>query len=208
MQTDGRIVSAIAASPTEAPAGPASRSGRHGRLVAEVAADLGCDWHTVNRAAIGYGLALVDDPDRIGPVTTLGLDETAFVRLGRWRKRLWSNPARRDGQLLDVVAGRDAAPPCDWLAARPDEWRDAIEWVTFDLAGSHRAVADTMLPAATQVADPFHASTWDAPPTSGSTTAAAGPAASAGTPWSQVRPAVPHPPAAGHSRRTPRRPGA
>jgi transposase len=23
--------------------------GRHGRSVAEVAADLGCDWHTVNR---------------------------------------------------------------------------------------------------------------------------------------------------------------
>jgi hypothetical protein len=54
---------------------------------------------------IGYGLALVDDPDRIGPVTTLGLDETAFVRLGPYRHRLWSTQLVGDGQLLDVVAG-------------------------------------------------------------------------------------------------------
>jgi transposase len=42
--------------------------------------------------------------------------------------------------------------------ARPAgrEWRDAIAWVTLDLAGSYRAVADTMLPHADQVADPFH----------------------------------------------------
>jgi hypothetical protein len=44
----------------------------------------------VNRPVIDYGLALVDDPDRIGEVTTLGLDETSFVRLGPYRHRLWS----------------------------------------------------------------------------------------------------------------------
>jgi transposase len=130
--------------------------GRHGRSVKEVAQDLGCDWHTVNRAVIGYGLALVDDPDRIGPVTTLGLDETAFARLGRWRHRLWSTQLVGDNQLLDVVAGRDAAPACAWLVARPESWRARIEWVTRDLAGSYRSVADTILPHATQIADPFH----------------------------------------------------
>ena len=46
--------------------------GRHGRTVSEVAADLGCDWHTVNNAVIAYGARLVDDPDRIGKVTALG----------------------------------------------------------------------------------------------------------------------------------------
>jgi transposase len=130
--------------------------GRHGRTVAEVAGELGCDWHTVNRAVIGYGLALVDDPDRIGAVATLGLDETAFVRTGPYRQRLWSTQLVGDGQLLDVVAGRDAAPACSWLAQRPADWREAIEWVTLDLSGSYRSVADTMLPHATQVADPFH----------------------------------------------------
>jgi transposase len=43
-----------------------------------------------------------------------------------------------------------------WLAERPAAWRGAIEWVTLDLSGSYRSVADTMLPDATQVADPFH----------------------------------------------------
>lgn len=63
--------------------------GRHSRSVTEVAADLGCDsWHTVNRAEIIYGTALIDDPERIGNVTVLGLDETAFVRLGELRQRL------------------------------------------------------------------------------------------------------------------------
>ncbi|MTV26058.1 ISL3 family transposase [Nitriliruptoraceae bacterium ZYF776] len=130
--------------------------GRHGRSVAEVAGELGCDWHTVNRAVIAYGLALVDDPDRIGPVSVLGLDETAFVRTGEFRQRIWSTQLVGDGQLLDVVVGRDAAPACRWLAGRTPQWRAAIEWVTMDLSGSYRAVADTMLAHAAQVADPFH----------------------------------------------------
>lgn len=156
MQTDARIVIGQRGITDRAARWACEQVGRHGRSVAEVAADLGCDWHTVNRAVIGYGLALVDDPDRIGTVAVLGLDETAFVRLGRWRHRMWSTQLVGDGQLLDVVAGRDAAGACAWLAQRPAAWRDAIEWVTLDLSGSYRSVADTMLPDATQVADPFH----------------------------------------------------
>jgi transposase len=52
--------------------------GRHGRTVNEV----GCDWHTVNDTVIAYGTVLIDDPDRIGAPTALGLDETLFVRVG------------------------------------------------------------------------------------------------------------------------------
>lgn len=37
--------------------------GRHGRAVFEVAADLGCERHTVNDAVVAYGIVLVDDPD-------------------------------------------------------------------------------------------------------------------------------------------------
>jgi transposase len=36
-------------------------------------------------AVAAYGTPLVEDPDRIGPVTALGLDETLFARTGRWR---------------------------------------------------------------------------------------------------------------------------
>jgi len=130
--------------------------GRHGRSVAEVAADLRADWHTINRAVIAYGTALVDDPDRIGQVAVLGLDETAFVRRGRFRVKQWSTQLVGHGQLLDVVEGRDAAPACAWLAGRDPAWVDAIGHVTLDLSGAYRKVADTMLPDAVQVADPFH----------------------------------------------------
>ena len=58
--------------------------GRDGRAVSEVARQLGCDWHTVMDAVVAYGTPLVVAPDRIGTVTALGLDETLFVRKGRW----------------------------------------------------------------------------------------------------------------------------
>ncbi len=69
---------------------------------------------------------------------------------------MWSTSIVGDGRLLDVVEGRDALPACRWLAQRPDGWVEQITWVTLDLSGAYRLVADTMLPGATQVADPFH----------------------------------------------------
>ena len=91
-----------------------SQVGRHGRSVAEVAMDLGCDWHTVMDAVALYGTPLIDDPDRFDTVTALGLDETLFCREGRFRIQCWSTQIVdvRRGQLLDVVAGRDSSEPC------------------------------------------------------------------------------------------------
>ena len=132
--------------------------GRWGRTVNEVAVELGCDWHTVNDAVIAYGTVLVDDPDRIGQPTALGLDETLFCRQGPWRSQCWSTSIVDvgTGRLLDVVAGRSAAEPCRWLAARGEEWLKGIAWATLDLSGPYRSVFDTMLPDAVQIADPFH----------------------------------------------------
>jgi transposase len=132
--------------------------GRHGRSVSEVAVDLSSDWHTVMDAVVLFGRPLVDDPARFGTVNALGLDETLFAREGPFRRQLWSTQIVdvRRGQLLDVVAGRDAAGPCAWLAARPDGWRAGIGWATLDLSASYKSVFDTMLPDAVQVADPFH----------------------------------------------------
>jgi hypothetical protein len=62
--------------------------GKLGRTVSEVADELGCDWHTVNDTVVD------DDPDRIGEVTALGLDETLFVRQGRWRTQRSARPGR------------------------------------------------------------------------------------------------------------------
>jgi transposase len=132
--------------------------GRWGRTVNEVAVELGCDWHTINDAVIAYGTVLVDDPARVGEPTALGLDETLFCRQGPWRRQCWSTSIVDvgTGRLLDVVAGRSASEPCAWLAARGEKWLERIAWATLDLSGPYRSVFDTMLPDATQIADPFH----------------------------------------------------
>lgn len=147
-------------------AGVTDRAGRwmtgqvgRGRPVSEVAAELGCDWHTVMDAVLAYGTPLIEDPGRIGQVTALGLDETLFVRTGRWRRRSWVTSivdVARPAQLLDVVPGRSAKAPSAWLEARPEPWRDGIDWAALDLSGPYRKTFDDSLPDATQVADPFH----------------------------------------------------
>lgn len=132
--------------------------GRHGRTVNEVALELGCDWHTINDTVLAYGTPLIEDPARIGEPTALGLDETLFARVGKWRRQAWSTSIVdvEAGRLLDVVPGRSAAEPCRWLAERGGAWSANIRWATLDLSGPYRSVFDTMLPDATQIADPFH----------------------------------------------------
>lgn len=157
-EQDPEIASARCQLTTRAARWATVQVGRHGRAVAEVADDLCCDWHTVMDAVIIYGTVLIDDPDRFGDVCAVGLDETLFARHGPYRTLAWSTQIVdvAGGQLLDVVAGRDSSAPCAWFAARPQQWRDGIGWATLDLSASYRTVFDTMLPHATQVADPFH----------------------------------------------------
>ena len=133
--------------------------GRDGRSVAEVARELGCDWHTVMDAVVAYGTPLVDDPDRIGQVNALGLDETLFARTGAWRTQSWCTSIVDVGspsQLLDVVEGRTAKAASGWIDARPEAWRNNVAWATLDLSGPYRKAFDDSLPDARQVADPFH----------------------------------------------------
>jgi transposase len=133
--------------------------GRSARSVNEVAVELGWDWHTINDAVVSYGTALVDDdPDRFGVVGALGLDEVLFARIGPWRRQEFSTQIVdvEAGQLLDVVPGRSGAGPRACLEAKGKEWRDQVRWATLDLSGPYRAVFDSMLPDAVQVADPFH----------------------------------------------------
>ena len=147
-------------------AGVTARAGRwmtrqvgQAQSVSAVAAQLGCDWHTVMDAALAYGTPLVEDPGRIGAVAALGLDETLFVRTGAFKRRSWATSivdVTRPAQLLDVVEGRTAKAASDWIEARPKAWRDAIAWAALDLSGPYRKTFNDSLPKATQVADPFH----------------------------------------------------
>jgi transposase len=109
-------------------------------------------------AVTAWGSRLIDDPNRFGSVAAVGLDETLCVRVGRYRQQVWSTQIVdvRRGQLLDVIAGRNSGPACAWFAARPAGWCEQVRWATLDLSAAYRAVFDTMLPDAVQVADPYH----------------------------------------------------
>jgi len=133
--------------------------GRAGRAISDVAGELGANWHAVNDAVMAYGQALLDvDVDRVGQVEALGVDEVLFARQGRWRTQAWSTSIVdvAAGKLLDVIEGRSSVGLCEWLTAMPEAWREAICWAVLDLSGPWRLAFDTMLPDATQVADPFH----------------------------------------------------
>jgi transposase len=111
--------------------------------VNELAVEFGCAWHTVNDAVLAYGEALVDDdPGRLGEPTALGLDETLFVRLGEYHRQHFSTSIVDvgAGKLLDVVPARSGVKPCEWLAARDQQWLANIQWATLDLSGPYRAV--------------------------------------------------------------------
>jgi transposase len=114
----------------------------------------------VNDAVIAYGTPLVEDHDRIGAVSALGLDETLFCRTGKWRTQQWCTSivdvSPGHTQLLDVVPGRSATGPSGWLERRPVDWRDAIRYGVLDLSGPYRKTFDDSLEHVTQVADPFH----------------------------------------------------
>jgi hypothetical protein len=74
--------------------------------VADVADDLGADWHTVNDAVVAYGGRLVDDPECIGAVTALGLDE-GWARGSTPRSPPWSYTS---GNAVWVLATRTQRP--------------------------------------------------------------------------------------------------
>ncbi len=137
--------------------------GRLGRTVAEVAAELGCDWHTVMDAVAAYGTALLAaDTSRTDGVSALGLDETLFVRRGARHTKSWATSVvdvgggDRAPKLIEVIEGRTAKTVSAWIDAQPRVWRDAICWGTLDLSGSYAKVFNDSLPDAVQVADPFH----------------------------------------------------
>ena len=83
--------------------------------MSDVATELGCGWYTVNDAVLAWGETLLAaDTERVGSVEALGLDETLFARHSRWRTRVWCTSIVDvcGGQLLDIVAGRDAQAAC------------------------------------------------------------------------------------------------
>ncbi|WP_066517366.1 ISL3 family transposase [Curtobacterium ammoniigenes] len=134
------------------------------RTISRVAAGLGVSWHTANSAVLTEGRrTLIDQPGRLDGVTTIGVDEHVWRHTRRGDKYvtviidLTPNRTRtRPARLLDMVPGRSKQVFKDWLAARPQSWRDGIEVVAMDGFTGFKTAAAEELPDAVPVMDPFH----------------------------------------------------
>lgn len=132
--------------------------------ISRVAAGLAVSWSAANDAILAEGKRkLIDDPHRFDGVTTIGVDEHVWRHTKRGDKyvtviidltpvRSKNGPAR----LLDMVEGRFKAVFKQWLAARPQQWREGVEVVAMDGFTGFKTAAAEELPDAAPIMDPFH----------------------------------------------------
>jgi hypothetical protein len=64
--------------------------GELARPVSTVADEFGVCWWTIMNAVIEHGTPLVDDPQRIGRVRQLGIDETSFLAANRTHATIYA----------------------------------------------------------------------------------------------------------------------
>ena len=132
--------------------------GEEARAVSVVAAELGVCWWTVMNAVVEHGSPLVDDPDRIGVVAQLGIDETTYLSAKPAHPTIYATGLvdLQARVLIDLVEGNAAADLRRWTAGADPRWLGRIEVVATDLAESFRAGLSPHLAHARRVADPFH----------------------------------------------------
>ena len=132
--------------------------GAHARPVAQVAREFAVCWWTVMNAVIEHGTPLVDDPDRVGRVRQLGIDETSFLAATPDHPTLYATGLvdLERHILIDMVEGNAAADLRRWTSNAHPGWLAGIEVVATDLAESFRAGLSPGLAHARRVADPFH----------------------------------------------------
>lgn len=136
----------------------ATRQVGYGRTVKEVAAELGCDWHTVNDAVTTYGAALLAaDRQRVIHTSALGLDETNFVRFKDQRTSYATTVCDVEHhRIVDIVPTRRFEVVAGFLDHQPENWKAGIRVGTLDMSDAYAAVYSVILPRAAQVVDPFH----------------------------------------------------
>jgi transposase len=132
--------------------------GEEARPVSRVAAEMGVCWWTVMNAVIEHGTPLVDDPDRIGAVRQLGVDETTYLSAKPDHPTIYATGLvdLEAKVLIDMVEGNSAADLRRWTENAHPRWLGGIEVVATDLAESFRAGLSPHLSHARRVADPFH----------------------------------------------------
>lgn len=130
-----------------------------GRTVSEVAAELDCDWHTVNDAVTTYGGALLAaDRKRLTKTRAIGLDETSFVRLGGHAQTSYATTVCdvEHHQIIDILPSRHFVDVAGFLNKQPAGWKQRIAFGALDMSNTYAAVYTVILPKAAQVVDAFH----------------------------------------------------
>jgi len=137
----------------------ATRQVGGGRTVAEVAAELVCDWHTVNDAVCTYGEALLAaDRKRLNKTSAIGLDETSFVKLAKSIHTHYATTVAdvENHQIIDILPTRNYTDVAGWIDKQPAAWKQRIRFGALDMSQTYAAVYTVILPDAAQVVDPFH----------------------------------------------------
>jgi transposase len=132
--------------------------GRNARPVIQMAHELGVCWDTVMDAVREHGEPLVDDPGRVGRVSALGIDETAWLTVTKDHPTLFATGLvdLRAKIVIDVIRGNSPLALGSWLDRQPAPWLAGVRVVATDLAESYRSGLDGRLDHAIRVADPFH----------------------------------------------------
>ncbi len=137
------------------------------RAVDRVATEFGVSWPTVQRQITAAALALATARGhRPRLVAQLGIDEHRF-RSVRWFKNDVGSWQRVEpwmttfvdlgnGEVLDVVDGRDSAAVSTWLAGQPRWWRRRVQVVAIDPSAAFRSAVRRWLPKAHVSVDHFH----------------------------------------------------
>lgn len=130
-----------------------------GRTVSEVAAELDCDWHTVNDAVTTYGSALLAaDRKRLTRTRAIGLDETNFVRFSGHAQAQYATTVCdvEHRQIIDILPSRHFVDVAGFLDKQPVGWKQRITFGALDMSNTYAAVYTVILPKAAQVVDSFH----------------------------------------------------
>jgi transposase len=128
------------------------------RPVSKVAEELGVCWWTIMNTVIEHGTPLVDDPQRVGRVRQLGIDETSFLAANRQHATIYATGLvdLERHVVIDMVEGNSAADLRRWTSNADRRWLAGIKVVATDLTESFRAGLSPNLDHARRVADPFH----------------------------------------------------
>ena len=133
--------------------------GELARPVSKVATEFGVCWWTVMNAVIEHGTPLVDDPDRVGRVRQLGIDETSFLKANRHHATVYATGLvdLQRHVMIDMVQGNRAADLRRWtVRRRPPVAGATSTWWPPIWPRASGPVCRPDLDHARRVADPFH----------------------------------------------------